>query len=406
MKDLKPNYFDKFICIGHKCPDTCCQGWSIDVDQKSHKKYEILNDSFRKNNNISKFLKKKPYPNTHNYSQIEMKKNGLCPFLDINKLCKIQSKLGEDYLPNTCKVFPRRMVDFNEIKVKTLSLACPEAARLCLTKKNSMEIKLEDKKKNFIKIVPDHLHNPFTIVGEKLFNKIFFLFKDEKFKVENLLIICENLLNEQKNLEKNPSKIDQVTNFIIEKSKKLDFFNIDNSIIKLNFLNDITSFIQKNNPKSSLNKILNETQKKLISNFTNYEEAIENFKNIEKNEYISFEKKNYSILRNFFLNEILGNVQIFTNQTLNCRNRFYLIILCATISKIITIGDITKRSRKNIDKNILTNAIQKVIKNFGAFIKVDNNQEYIFHPEINKALEKVEKNNIFNSLFLLFCSIG
>ena len=117
-------------------------------------------------------------------------------------------------------------------------------------------------------------------------------------------------------------------------------------------------------------------------------------------------KKNYSILRNFFLNEILGNVQIFTNQTLNCRNRFYLIILCATISKIIAIGDITKRSRKNIDKNILTNAIQKVIKNFGAFIKVDNNQEYTFHPEISTALEKVEKNNIFNSLFLLFCSIG
>ena len=153
MKDLKPNYFDKFICIGHKCPDTCCQGWSIDVDQKSHKKYEILNNSYRKNNNISKFLKKKPYPNTHNYSQIEMKKNGLCPFLDINKLCKIQSKLGEDYLPNTCKVFPRRMVDFNEIKVKTLSLACPEAARLCLTQKNSMEIKLEDKKKSFINLL-------------------------------------------------------------------------------------------------------------------------------------------------------------------------------------------------------------------------------------------------------------
>ena len=46
MKDLKPNYYDKFICIGHKCPDTCCQGWSIDVDQKSHKKYEILENFY------------------------------------------------------------------------------------------------------------------------------------------------------------------------------------------------------------------------------------------------------------------------------------------------------------------------------------------------------------------------
>ena len=66
------------------------------------------------------------------------------------------------------------MVDFNEIKVKTLSLACPEAARLCLTK-NSMEIKLEDKKKNFIKIVPDHLHNPFTVVGKNYLIKFFYL---------------------------------------------------------------------------------------------------------------------------------------------------------------------------------------------------------------------------------------
>ena len=37
-----------------------------------------------------------------------------------------------------------------------------------------------------------------------------------------------------------------------------------------------------------------------------------------------------------FLNEIRGNVQIFTNQTANCRNRFYLIILYSIISKLIS----------------------------------------------------------------------
>ena len=41
-------------------------------------------------------------------------------------------------------------------------------------------------------------------------------------------------------------------------------------------------------------------KKKLISNFTNYEEAIENFKNIEKNEYIGFEKKTTVFLETFF----------------------------------------------------------------------------------------------------------
>ena len=72
----------------------------------------------------------------------------------------------------------------------------------------------------------------------------------------------------------------------------------------------------------------------------------------------------------------------------------------------LKVKNVMTKNPISIDKNILTNAIQKVVKNFGAFIKVDNNQEYIFHPEISTALEKVEKNNIFNSLFLLFCSIG
>ncbi|PPR43041.1 MAG: hypothetical protein CFH30_00337, partial [Alphaproteobacteria bacterium MarineAlpha8_Bin1] len=103
----------------------------------------------------------------------------------------------------------------------------------------------------------------------------------------------------------------------------------------------------------------------------------------------------------YFLNEMLGHAQIFTNEINNCRNRFYLTILCALISKLIIIGCISEK-KKTLDNQIMINAIQKVSKYFGALVLVDRNNEYKFHPEIYSALRKVDKNSVFNSLFLLF----
>ena len=98
---------------------------------------------------------------------------------------------------------------------------------------------------------------------------------------------------------------------------------------------------------------------------------------------------------------MLGHAQIFTNEIPNCRNRFYLTILCLVISKLITMSFISENN-KNLDKQILVNAIQKVIKNFGALVLVDKNHEYELHPEVYSALKRIDRNSVFNSLFLLF----
>ena len=125
-------------------------------------------------------------------------------------------------------------------------MACPEVARLCLTQKDSMKVFLNEKKEvNFFKIVPNHLHNSYTRVGEQLFNRIYNLFKKKNLHIPNLLFICESILNEQKNLEVNPDKIDSVLDFLVNQFKKLDFLNFDRSIIKLNFLNDLNIFFFK-----------------------------------------------------------------------------------------------------------------------------------------------------------------
>lgn len=40
MRYIKPDYYDEFACIADRCPDTCCAGWQIMIDEDSLEKYE------------------------------------------------------------------------------------------------------------------------------------------------------------------------------------------------------------------------------------------------------------------------------------------------------------------------------------------------------------------------------
>jgi lysine-N-methylase len=55
-----------------------------------------------------------------------------CPFLS-DKLCSIQSALGEDHLSKVCATFPRIRNHVGGTVERSLDLSCPEAARLCLS---------------------------------------------------------------------------------------------------------------------------------------------------------------------------------------------------------------------------------------------------------------------------------
>ena len=41
----RPDYFSEFTCIADKCPDTCCAGWQIVIDEESLEKYKKIKHS-------------------------------------------------------------------------------------------------------------------------------------------------------------------------------------------------------------------------------------------------------------------------------------------------------------------------------------------------------------------------
>jgi len=46
MQYTRPDYYEDFSCIGGACPDTCCSGWQIVIDESSLEKYRHQKDGF------------------------------------------------------------------------------------------------------------------------------------------------------------------------------------------------------------------------------------------------------------------------------------------------------------------------------------------------------------------------
>ncbi len=128
MKQVKiqvtyPGYYKKFICLGGKCPATCCAGWNISIDADTRKIYKKVRGDFGRR------LKE-----GIDFRQSRFKsETGRCPLLDPQGLCDIYKHLGKEKMCRTCRNYPRHMEDYGNIHEIMLSLSCPEAARLILT---------------------------------------------------------------------------------------------------------------------------------------------------------------------------------------------------------------------------------------------------------------------------------
>ena len=128
MKVLKPFYYDDFKCIADKCIDNCCHmQWKITIDEKTYKKYRKLKGQWgnKINNNITRIRKNNSYLN---YGKIKLKDRG-CSLLDEEGFCSIHTQLGEGYLSNTCRIYPRNIAKYNNIYERNLLMSCPEVAR-------------------------------------------------------------------------------------------------------------------------------------------------------------------------------------------------------------------------------------------------------------------------------------
>ena len=123
MRYLKPHFYDKFVCTAGDCPDTCCAGWQIMIDDASLEKYKNVQGEFGKRLHGSVNWEEECF------CQNERR----CAFLNDENLCDLYKALGPDALCDTCRLYPRHTEEFEGLRELSLSLSCPEAAKIILS---------------------------------------------------------------------------------------------------------------------------------------------------------------------------------------------------------------------------------------------------------------------------------
>lgn len=112
----------QFTCLGDRCEDTCCQGWSMQVDEATRTRYaerapELLQDVVEAEEG-GWIMRKDPA-------------TSLCVRLE-GGLCGIHKKYGDGMLGDACHFYPRVTRQLGGQVLRTATLSCPEIARLTL----------------------------------------------------------------------------------------------------------------------------------------------------------------------------------------------------------------------------------------------------------------------------------
>lgn len=149
---LKPDYYEKFKCIGSKCNISCCNyNWNIAIDKETYQKYKKFNsigkavngDYTRKvRTSIEKNLKTSKATNHGRIKHIKYEKafilgndaykaiDYICPFSKNDNMCEMQEKFGEDMLSLTCRLFPRNLNLVFEDYEQALTTECEVVCKL------------------------------------------------------------------------------------------------------------------------------------------------------------------------------------------------------------------------------------------------------------------------------------
>lgn len=133
---IASKHADQFRCMGADCEDTCCSGWAVSIDSKTHAKLHGLVDS-----PLRVLIEERVFVNPQSasdddFARVKLDPTGRCPFLSEQRLCNIQIEHGVETLSTTCASYPRATRRIEGLAETSLHLSCPAAARTVLLDRN------------------------------------------------------------------------------------------------------------------------------------------------------------------------------------------------------------------------------------------------------------------------------
>ena len=355
MNILKPFYYDEFKCIGGKCKDSCCLGWTIFIDKKTFNEYKKVRSSFKSKLNSGISRNRKDSNDLH-YGKMNLE-NGRCKFLNDKDLCDIYINLGEDYLCNTCKQYPRLVYKFGDVYEKTLNLSCPEVARMIVESNELFSFDMTDEilnetEKKYIKKYKNNKDLYKLLWEGRSLSIEVAQFRDiDIWKRLVFIKIIEERL--QENIEN--QKYDNVS-YIIEECRQMvtsyeRISSLDNlekvTEVKIQFISILLR--RKINARES-----NKTFLGLMEEFEQLTNNMEMFDELEEEFNVYFEKYEY-VLENYIVYSLYNNyMKALVNEDLN---KCILILMLSYSTIKILLMSRWKRNNKNLSNDDIVDVL-------------------------------------------------
>jgi lysine-N-methylase len=143
-RNLTMRYVTEFACTGGDCPDNCCHGWQVQLDKKTYEDLQrsmSLSSSEQERFEANVTRNQGPSAGAGRFATIGLDSCGLCTFQEAGSgLCSIQKEYGEPLLGQVCSIYPRQLNRYGQGTELSMTLSCPEAARLCLSSPKATDL--------------------------------------------------------------------------------------------------------------------------------------------------------------------------------------------------------------------------------------------------------------------------
>ncbi len=133
-KSSRLTLLQHFECIADRCPDNCCHGWAIPVDDATYQRWNGLQEGELKQALQASIKPALEAGGSAHVLQQDAQRS--CAHLLSDGMCYVQQQLGHEVLPRTCREYPRVAVGSELLQTDSANLSCPEIVRLVIQEKN------------------------------------------------------------------------------------------------------------------------------------------------------------------------------------------------------------------------------------------------------------------------------
>ena len=369
---LVPEYLQEFSCIGSACEDTCCAGWNITVEKKTYQAYRKVRQP-EMSDKLLKYVKRnrKEYDDS-NYAKFILDDNKKCHMMLDDGLCSIHKDLGEEFLCNTCAIYPRHLTRVGLVTEKSLTLSCPEAARVVLLRKEGLGFIEAEEPKNTRGLMSRELileKNPhfwdlrvFSIqllqsrqqpIEIRLIILGLFLQKIEQLKVEELAHELPTIMQDYLSRLNNDEFIESLKDI----KGNLNFqLNLARALIRFRISGDMTSEKYVTILQQLLEGLALEEDEE--NNVADMEITIANYRESYTNIYEPFMKENEYTLENYIVNYVFKN--LFPNDYNTLFESYMMLVVHFTLIKLHLIGIAAKQQK--LTQEMLIECVQQLAK--------------------------------------------